>query len=62
MTKKAQVVSCRLHTEELAALDLIASQQRLNRSETLRWLIRLQATQLHLWPPDSINLTKEKRG
>jgi hypothetical protein len=48
MTKKAQVVSCRLHTEELAALDLIASQQRLNRSETLRWLIRLQATQLHL--------------
>ena len=54
MRVKNRFVGVHLLPEEHEALEAIGSQQRMNRSETLRWLIRRVAEELGFWPPKEV--------
>ena len=54
MRIKNRFVGAYVLPEEDEALEAIGSQQRMNRSETLRWLIRRVAEELGFWPPKEV--------
>jgi len=58
MRIKNRFVGAYVLPEEDEALESIASQQRMNRSETLRWLIRRVAEELGFWPPKEVRRGK----